>query len=77
MTSSPTPVDTPREEPVQAIPLQLRPLQGPSRPTVTPEDTTPNGSIVTDLLRTVQRQTSLIEEQNRRLADLERACSSV
>jgi len=29
------------------------------------------------LLRTVQRQTSLIEEQNRRFADLERARSSV
>ena len=46
-------------------------------PTATPEDTTPNGAIVTNLLRTVQRQTSLIEEQNRRMADLERARSSV
>jgi len=77
MTSSPSPVDTPREEPVQAIPLQLRPLQGPPRPTKTPEDTTQNGAIVTDLLHTVQRQTSLIEEQNRRLTDLERARSLV
>ena len=76
MTSSPSPVDT-REEPVQAIPLQLRPLQGPTQPTESPEDTTPNGAIVTNLLRTVQRQTSLIEEQNRRLTDLERARSSV
>ena len=76
MTSSPSPVDT-REEPVQAIPLQLQPLQGPPRPTETPEDTTPNGAIVTDLFRTVHRQTSLIEEQNQRLADLERAHSSV
>jgi len=76
MASSPSPVDT-REELVQAIPLQLRPLQGPTRPTETPEDTTPNGAIVTNLLRTVQRQSSLIEEQNRRLVDLERARSSV
>ena len=29
MTSSPSPVGTPREEPVQIIPLQQRPLQGP------------------------------------------------
>jgi len=57
MTSSPSLVDT-REEPVQEISLQLRPLQGPPRPTETPEDTTPNGAIVTNLLRTVQRQTS-------------------
>jgi len=77
MTSSPSHVGTPKEEPVQAIPLQLRPLQGPPRPTEKPEDTTPNGAIVTDLLRTVQRQTLLIEEQNRRLTDLERARSSV
>jgi len=77
MASSPLLVDTPREEPVEVIPLQLRPLQGPPRPIETPEDTTPNGAIVTDLLCTVQRQTSLIEEQNRRLADLERARSSV
>jgi len=47
---------------VQAIPLHLRPLQGPPRPTEMPEDTTPNGAIVTDLLRTVQRHTSLIEQ---------------
>ena len=52
MTSSPSPVDT-REEPVQAIPLHLRPLQEPPRLIETPEDTTPNGAIVTDLLRTV------------------------
>jgi len=76
MTSSPSLVDT-REELVQAIPLQFRPLQGPPRPTEKLEDTTPNGVIVTNLLRTVQRQTSLIEEQNRRLADLERTRSSV
>jgi len=77
MTSSPSPVGTPKEEPVQVIPLHLRPLQGPSQPTETLEDTTPNGAIVANLLRTVQRQTSLIEEQNRCLADLEWACSSV
>jgi len=29
MTSSPSPGDTPREEPIQIIPLQERPLQGP------------------------------------------------
>jgi len=52
MTSSPSPVDT-REEPVQAIPLHLRPLQEPPRLIETPEDTTPNGAIVTDLLHTV------------------------
>jgi len=34
MTSSPSPVDTPREESIQAVPLQLRPLQGPPQPTV-------------------------------------------
>jgi len=65
MASSPSPVNT-REEPVQAIPLQLRPLQGPPRPTETLEDTTPNGAIVTKLLHMVQRQTLLIKEQNRR-----------
>jgi len=54
MTSSPSPVDT-RKLPVHAIPLQLRPLQGPPRPTKTPKDTTLNGAIVTNLLRTVQR----------------------
>jgi len=72
MTSPPSLMGTPREEPVQAIPLQ-----GPPRPTETPEDTTQNGAIVTDLLRMVQRQTSLIEEQNRRLADMDWARSSV
>jgi len=41
--------------------------------TETPEDTTPTGALVSNLLRTVQRQTSLIEEQNRRLMDLEQA----
>jgi len=35
MTSSPSPVDTPKGEPVQVVPLQLRPLQGPSQPTDT------------------------------------------
>nr|ABE87610.1 hypothetical protein MtrDRAFT_AC153123g1v2 [Medicago truncatula] len=73
MTSSPSPVGTPREEPVQIIPLQERPLQGPPRPTETPKDVTPTSALVSNLLRTVQRQTSLIEEQNRRLMDLERA----
>jgi len=77
MTSSPSLVGTPREEPIQAIPLQLRPLQGPPQPTETPEDTTPNGAIVNNLLCTVQRQTSLIVEKNRRLADLEQARSSI
>jgi len=72
MTSSPSPVGTPREEPVQIFPLQQRPLQGPLRPIKTLEDTTPTGAFVNNLLRTVQRQTSLIEEQNRRLMDLER-----
>jgi len=73
MTSSPSPVGTPREEPVQIVPLQQRPLQGPSRPTETPEDATPTSALINNLLRTVQRQTSLIEEQNRRLMYLERA----
>jgi len=31
MTSSPSPGGTPREEPIQIIPLQERPLQGPTR----------------------------------------------
>ena len=68
MTSSPSPGDTPREEPVQIIPLQ-----GPTRPTETLEDTMPAGALVGNLLHTVQRQTSLIEEQNWRLMDLEQA----
>jgi len=72
MTSSPSPVGTPREKPVQIVPLQQRPLQGPLRPTKTSEDTTPTSPLVNNLFRTVQRQTSLIEEQNRRLTDLER-----
>jgi len=73
MTSSPSLVGTPREEPVQIVPLQERPLQGPLRPTKTTEDATPTGALVDNLLRTVQRQTSLIEEQNRRLMNLEQA----
>jgi len=55
---------TPREEPAHIIALQQRPLQGPLRPTETLEDATPAGVLVNNLLRTVQRQTSLIEEQN-------------
>jgi hypothetical protein len=73
MTSSPSPIGTPRVEPVKIIPLQQRPLQGLPRPTETPEDATPTGALVGNLIRTVQRQTSLIEEQNRRLVDLEQA----
>jgi len=73
MTSSPSLVGTPSEEPIQIIPLQERPLQGHPRPTETPEDATPTGALVNNLIRTVQRQTSLIEEQNRRLMDLEQA----
>ena len=33
MPSSPSPVVTPREEPLQIVPLQERHLQGPPRPT--------------------------------------------
>lgn len=44
MTSSPSPGGTPREETIQIIPLQERPLQGPTRPTETPEDATPTCS---------------------------------
>jgi hypothetical protein len=77
MTSSPSPVDTPREEPTQIVPLQQRPLQGPSRPTETPEDATPTGVLIGNLICTVQRQTSLIEEHNRRLMDLEQARPTV
>jgi len=73
MTSSPSLGGTPREEPVQIISLQERPLQGPTRPTETPEGATLTGALVSNLLRIVQRQTSLIEEQNRRLMDLEQA----
>jgi len=78
MTSSPSPVDTPREDamqiiPQQNIPLEERPLLGPPQPTETPENTTPTGAIVDNLIRTVQRQTSLIEEHNRRLMELEQA----
>jgi hypothetical protein len=72
VTSSPSHVDTPREEPTQIVPLQQRPLQGPSSPTETPEDAT-TVALIGNLIRTVQRQTSLIEEQNRRLMDLEKA----
>jgi len=73
MTSSPSPVSTPKEEPVQIVPLQERPLQGPPRPTEMPEDATLTSALVNNLLCTVQRQTSLIEEQNRRLMDLKQA----
>jgi len=62
-----------REEPIQIVPLQERPLQGALRPTETPEDATPTGALVRNLLRTVQRQTSLIDEHNRHLMDLEQA----
>jgi len=54
MTFSPSPGETPREEPAQIVPLQERPLQGPLRPTETPEDATPTGALVDNLLRTVQ-----------------------
>jgi len=64
ITSSPSLVVTPREELVQIVPLKERPLQGPPRLTETPEDATPTGALVSNLLCTVQRQTSLIEEQN-------------
>jgi hypothetical protein len=77
MTSSPSLVDTPREEPSQIVPLQRRPLQGPNRPTETPEDATPTGVCIGNLIRTVQRQTSLIEEQSRRLMDLEQTRPTV
>jgi len=71
MTSSPSLGSTPREESLQIVPLQERSLQGPLQPTETLEDTTPTGALVDNLLRTVQRETSLIEEQNRHLMDLE------
>ena len=77
MTSLLSPVGTLREEPTQIISLQQRPLQGPLRPIETPEDATPTGAIVNNFFCTVQRQTSLIEEQNRRLADLKWARSLV
>ena len=73
MTSSPSLGGTPRGETIQIIPLQERPLQGPTRPMETPKDATPTGALVSNLLRAVQRQTSLIEEHNRRLMDLEQA----
>jgi hypothetical protein len=57
MTSSPSPVETNREEPTQIVPLQQRPLQGPPRPIDTPEDATPTSALVGNLIRTVQRQT--------------------
>jgi len=51
MISSPSPVGTPRGDaiqiiPHQDIPLEERPLQGPPRPTETPEDATPTGALV-------------------------------
>jgi hypothetical protein len=70
MTSSPSPVETNKEEPTHVIPFQQRPLQGPLRPMETPKDATPTSILVGNLIRTVQLQTSLIEEQNRRLMDL-------
>jgi hypothetical protein len=77
MTSTPSPVETNREEPNHIIPLQERLLQGPPRPTETPEDATPTSVLVGNLIRMVQRQTLLIEEHNRRLMDLEQACHVV
>jgi len=59
--------------PSSGIPLEETPLQGPPRPTETPKDTTPTGALVNNLIRTVPQQTSLIEEQNWRLMDLEQA----
>jgi len=55
MTSSPSPGGTPRKEPIQISPLQERPLQGPTRPTETPEDATLTGALVSNLLRTIQQ----------------------
>lgn len=55
VTSSPSPVDTPREEPAQMVPLQQRPLQGPLRPTETPEDAAPTVVLIGNLIRMVQR----------------------
>jgi len=60
MTSSPSLGGTPIEEPVKIVPLQERPLQGPLPPTEMPKDATPTGVVVSNLLRTVQQQTSLI-----------------
>jgi hypothetical protein len=77
VTSSPSPVDTPREDPTQVLPIQQRPLLGPLRPTETPEDAASTGVLISNLIRTVQRQTSLIEEQIRRLMDLEQARPTV
>ena len=54
MTSTPSPVETNREEPTHIIPVQQRPLQGPPRPTETPEDATPTSILVGNLIRTVQ-----------------------
>jgi len=55
MTSSPSLVGTPKEEPVQIVPLKQSPLQGPPQPIETPEDATPTSSLVKNLLCTVQR----------------------
>jgi hypothetical protein len=73
MTTTTSPMETNQEEPTHMVPLPKRLLQGPPRPTETPKDTTPTSVLVGNLIRTVQRQTSLTEEQNRHLMDLEQA----
>jgi len=66
--------DTPREGQLHLeIPLQDMPLLVPPRSTETAENTMLMDALVSNLIHTVQRQTSLIEEQNRHLTDLEQA----
>jgi hypothetical protein len=77
VTSSPSPVDTPREDPNQALPIQQRPLLVPPNPTEMPEDAASTVALISNLVCTVHRQTSLIEDQNRRLMDLEQAHPTV
>jgi hypothetical protein len=77
VTSSSSPVDTPREDPTQVLPIPQRPLLGPFHPTETPEDAASTGVLISNLIRTVHRQTSLIEEQNHRLMELEQARPTV
>jgi hypothetical protein len=51
--------------------LQDQPLLGSPRPDEVADNSTPTDTLVNYLLCTVQRQTSITEEQNRRIVDLE------
>jgi hypothetical protein len=56
-----------------AVPVQEQPLFGPPRPNEVAVNSTPMESWMSYLLRRVKRQTSIVDEQNRRIAELEQS----